>query len=112
MDEVIYPLYLPENTKFKSEEKVSVEGSERVILNFEGDKPFTLIQETAEINDEFEIIPVYGEITFLDSSFGVLTSTSLNWTSGEREYYLVGENLSEEELISIAASTTVVSSNK
>lgn len=112
LDEVIYPMYLPENTKFESEEKVSVEGSERVILNFEGDKPFTLIQESASINEDFEIIPVYGELTFLDSTFGALTNTSLNWTSNNKEYYLIGENLSEEELVQIASSTASVSSNK
>ena len=112
IDDVIYPMYLPENTKFESEEKVSSEGSERVILNFEGDKPFTLIQETSAVSDEFEIIPVYGELTFLDSSFGVLTNTSLNWTDNNKEYYLIGENLSEEELIQIASSTSSVAINK
>ena len=112
IDEVIYPMYLPDNTKFESEEKVSTEGSERVILNFEGDKPFTLIQEANVASDEFEVIPIYGELTFLDSSFGVLTSTSLNWTDNNKEYYLVGENLSEEEMVEIASSTNAVSINK
>lgn len=112
VDDVIYPMYLPENTKFESEEKVSTEGSQRVILNFEGEKPFTLIQETSAVSDEFEIIPVYGELTFLDSSFGVLTSTSLNWTNNNKEYYLIGENLSEEELVQIASSTSSVALNK
>lgn len=112
VDNVIYPMYLPNNTKFESEEKVSVDGSQRVILNFEGEKPFTLIEETSTINEEFEVVPVYGELTFLDSSYGVVTNTSVNWSYGGKDYYLVGENLSEKELVQIALSTKAISSNK
>lgn len=112
VDEIIYPMYLPENTKFESEEKVVTEDTSRVILNFRGDKPFTLIEEEAVSSEEFEIIPVSGELTFMAGTIGSLTNTSLNWNNGEKDYYLVGENLNEEELINIAASTTAVSMNK
>lgn len=112
IDEIIYPMYLPENTRFESEEKVVTEDTNRVILNFKGDKPFTLIEEEAVSSEEFEIIPVSGELTFMAGTIGSMTNTSINWNVGEKDYYLVGENLNEEDLINIAASTTAVSMNK
>ncbi len=112
LDEVIYPMYLPKGTELSSEEKVNEEGTERTILTFSGDKPFTLVQENATVSKEFEIEPVYGEPTFVDTALGSLTNTSLSWATNGKEYYLVGENLSEEELVSIASSTIVSSSNK
>lgn len=112
INEVVYPMYLPENTKFSEEEKVNVDGNERTILTFSGEKPFTLIQEEATASKQFEIEPVYGELTFVDTALGSLTSTSLNWSSNGKEYYLVGENLSEEELVNIASSTIIPSINK
>ena len=112
LNEIVYPMYLPKGTSFNNEEKVSTNGSERTILTFSGEKPFTLVQEQAEVSKTFEIEPVYGEITFVDTALGSLTSTSLSWNSNGKEYYLVGENLSEEELVSIASSTIVSSTNK
>ena len=55
IDDSIYPLALPTGTKLSTEEKVSKTNGERVILTFEGEKPFLLVEETANVFDEFII---------------------------------------------------------
>ncbi len=46
IEDVIYPMYLPSNTHLSNKEKVTKESGERLILTFDGDNPFMLIEET------------------------------------------------------------------
>lgn len=112
MDEIVYPMYLPTNTKFSGEEKVNKEGEERTILTFSGEKPFTLVEEMSSVSKDFEVEPVYGDLTFVNTVAASLTNNSISWSDNGRDYYLVGDNLSEDELVSIASSTIVPSTNK
>lgn len=104
IDDSIYPLALPVGTKLSTEEKVSKDNGERVILTFEGEKPFLLVEETASVFDEFTIIPTSGDPYILQDSIGVLGTNSLNWTTGGIEYYIVSDVLNQNELIEIASS--------
>src|SRR5574344_309114 len=104
IDDIIYPMYLPINTTLTAQNKVSKENGERVILTFEGDSPFTFIQETISIPEEPEIIVMNGEPMFLYDTVVALTDKSVNWISDGIEYYLVSDSLEEIELIKIAAS--------
>ena len=45
IEDIIYPMYIPVGTKFQNQEVVKSDGSERVILTFEGEKPFILVEE-------------------------------------------------------------------
>ena len=58
IDDFIYPLYVPANTYLKNREFVNTDDGERVILTFNGDKNFVLIEEVSNVSDEFEIIPI------------------------------------------------------
>lgn len=102
--DVIYPLYVPENTALKSKDVVSTENGERVILTFSGDNSFVLVEETISPSPEFEIIPVYGDPEIVNDSIGALSSNSLSWTSNNINYYITGSNLAREDLLSIATS--------
>ncbi|MBP3841417.1 MAG: outer membrane lipoprotein carrier protein LolA [Bacilli bacterium] len=104
LQDSIYPLVLPSGTKLSNEEKVTKTGGERVILTFEGEKPFLLVEETANVFDEFTVVPANGEPFILQDSIGVLGENSLNWTSGGIEYYMVSDVLNQDELIEIASS--------
>lgn len=112
IDEVLYPMYLPSGTTFKSEETVKTEESERVILTFAGDKSFIMIEETTNIPKEFEIESSSGELVFYENILGGMTDTSLTWTMNGKDYYIIGKDLSNEELLKVASSTQVVSSLK
>ena len=112
IDDVIYPMVLPEGTKLESEEKVDMTDGERVILTFSGDKPFLLVEETVKTMDEFTVIPTMGEPVMFMDSLGVLSDNSVNFTSGGINYYLVSDVMSQDELIEIANSINVLPTMK
>lgn len=107
LDEIVYPLYVPANTFLKNRETVSTEEGERVILTFNGDKNFVLIEEVANISEEFEIIPVYGDPLMLSNTIGALSTNSLSWSHNNVDYYLASNDLSTSEILSIADSLSV-----
>lgn len=104
LEDIIYPLYVPANTYLKGKETVNTEDGERVILTFNGDKNFVLIEETARVNEEFEIIPVYGDPLMLSNTIGALSTNSLSWNVDNVSYYLASNDLSTAEILSIADS--------
>ena len=112
IDDVIYPLVLPEGTKLSSEEKVNTNDGERVILTFSGDKPFLLVEETVKAMDEFTVIPTMGEPLMFMDSIGVLSDNSVTFTSGGINYYLVSEVMNQDELLEIANSINLVPTMK
>jgi len=104
LESIIYPLYIPSNTHLKSSEKIDTDVGERVILTFSGDKDFVLIEEVANISSEFEIIPVYGDPMMVSDTVAALSANSLSWSSGSVDYYLASNELSQEEMLTIASS--------
>ena len=112
LDSSIYPLVVPTGTKLTSEEKLKKDSGERIILTFDGEKPFLLVEETANVEEEFTIIPTYGEPYQLMDTLGVMTNNSLTWTSNGIEYYIVSDVLSQNELIEVAQSINVLPTMK
>lgn len=112
LDDTIYPLVLPTGTKLVSEEKVQKDVGERIIMTFDGDKPFLLVEESAVCEDEFTIIPTYGEPYQLMDTLGVMTNNSLTWTSNGIEYYIVSDVLNQDELIEVAQSISYLPTMK
>lgn len=112
LEDTIYPLVLPTGTKLVQEEKVEKTNGNRIIMTFDGDKPFLLVEETANIEEEMTVVPTYGEPFMLMDSFGALTDNSLTWTSGGIEYYIVSDVLSQDELLEVAQSINVLPTMK
>ncbi len=112
INDIIYPMYIPDNTKLTSQERVKLEEGERVILTFTGDKEFTLIEETAAVEDENVIIPVSGEIEMISDVFGYLTDNSVSWISGGIDYYLSSQTMDKTELLSVASSINMLPVSK
>ena len=108
LDTIVYPMYLPVGTKYQKEEKVSTGGEEKIILTYTGEKPFTLIEEASKKNKDHTTVAVSGEVAFYGNVLGVMSNTTLSWNENEREYYLISEDLSKEELLKIALSTSSV----
>ena len=48
-------MYLPSNTHLAKEDRVTKTDGERVIMTFAGDKNFTLIEETTDIYDKWNL---------------------------------------------------------
>ncbi len=112
IEDTIYPLSLPSGTKLVSEEKIKKDDGERVIMTFEGEKPFLLVEETANVYGEMTVIPTNGEPYMLQDSYGVLANNSLSWSSSGIEYYLVSDVLNQDELVDVAQSISVLPTMK
>lgn len=104
IDSIIYPLYIPSSTYLSNSEKVDTDEGNRVILTFAGEKNFTLIEEIANISQEFEIIPVYGEPVMLSDTIAAKSANSMYWTSDNINYYLTSNDLTTAEMVTIAES--------
>lgn len=112
IEDIIYPMYMPINTFLSSQDKVSKEDGERVILTFEGEKPFLLVEETVNKEEELTVIPTYGEpFQFMDT-VGALSTNSLSWIANGMEYYLVSDVLNQDELVEVAESISVIPTMK
>lgn len=112
IDDIIYPLYIPTGTALVDKEKVAKTDGERIILTFDGEKPFLLVEETVSIEEEFSVVPTYGEPLLLADTVAALSSNSISWVSGGIEYYIVSDAMSQVELIEIASSISAIPTMK
>lgn len=108
IDEAIFPMFLPENTTLKSQDVITKDNGERVILTFAGDKPFILIEETASKEEEYEIIPTLGEPVLLIDTIGSVSDDSISWISKGMQYYITSNTLSKDELLKVAKSISTI----
>lgn len=108
IEDIIYPMYIPENTSLTSQDTVSTTNGERVILTFSGDKPFMLVQETVAKTEDLLTIPVNGEPILFADTVGAKTDSSITWLSNGLEYYLVSDILTDDELVSVAKSISAL----
>lgn len=107
LDDIVYPLYVPANTYLNGKETISTDEGERIILTFNGDKNFVLIEEVSNVSEEFEVVPVYGDPLMLSNTVGALSTNSLYWSVDNVDYYLVSNDLTTAEITSIADSLSV-----
>ena len=112
IEDIIYPMYLPENTYLTNQEKINKEDGQRLILTFDGDSSFMLIEETITIEDEHQIIPTYGDLELLSDTIAVVNDNSVNWISNGIEYYVVSDVMAKNELLEVARSISVLPVSK
>lgn len=112
IQDIIYPMYIPANTYLTGQNVVNKDDGERVILTFSGEKPFIFVQETISYENEMSTIPVYGEPLILTDTIGALSDNSASWVSNNVEYYIVSDSLSQEELVSVVQSVSVMPVSK
>lgn len=112
IEDIIYPMYLPLNTHLTSKDTVTKEDGERLILTFEGDSPFVLIEETAKMEDSHVIVPTYGEPELLVDTVASISNNSVNWVSNGIEYYVISDVTSTSELLQVARSISTIPVSK
>ena len=112
LDEAIFPLYLPSGTKLIDQQTIATDAGDRVILTFDGESSFVLVEETAMSNAELEVIPTSGEPYLLMGTYGSLNDNSITWTSGGIDYYITSDVMSQQELIEVARSLSVIPTMK
>ena len=112
LEDTIYPLFVPSGTKLIDEKEINKDNGKRVIMNYDGEKSFVLVEETEDVFNEFTIIPSYGEPCLLMDTLGVASTNSLSWNSGGIDYYLVSDVLSQTEMMEVASSINGIVSTK
>jgi hypothetical protein len=108
IEDIIYPMYIPANTHLTSQDTVEKTSGQRIILTFEGDKPFVLVEETANKEDSFTIIPTYGDPIQLTDTVGYVSENTVSWISNGIEYYLASDVINQDELLQVAESISAI----
>ena len=112
LEDVIYPLFVPSGTKLVEEEEIPKENGKRIIMNYDGEKSFLLVEETADVFHEFTVLPTLGEPYLFMDSLGVMNDNSFSWTSGGVDFYLVSDVMSTDEMMEVAQSISGIVSMK
>ncbi|ASN07089.1 LolA family protein [Virgibacillus necropolis] len=103
-----FTLAFPLNTagaELTEQKTIELENGKRVIMTFEGEKNFTLIEETAEVLPTMASPQaVEGEIVNLGFAVGALSTNSIEWQNNGMSFYLASDDLTREELIEVAKS--------
>lgn len=108
IEDIIYPMYIPENTSLTAQNRISFENGERVILTFGGESSFMFVQETVSKEAEMLTIPVMGEPVLFADTVAAVADNSITWISNGVEYYVVSDVLETSELLEIAMSVSVL----
>ena len=108
LEDIVYPLYLPDGTKLTNEETVKTEDGKRVILTFGGEKSFILVEETVSKEQEFTVIPTMGEPYMFTDTVGALSDSSITFTSSGVDYYITSTTMKQSELLEVAKSISLV----
>lgn len=109
INDIVYPLYLPEDTHLSTKDTVETDTGDRVIMTYAGTKPFMIIEEAATASKEMEITSVYGDPLLLSTAIGAIGANSLEWQTNNMSYYITSSYLTQEELMTIAESLNTAS---
>lgn len=109
LEDIIYPLYLPEDTHLSTKDTVKTDDGDRVIMTYAGAKPFMIIEEATKASKEMEITSITGDPLFLSNAIGALGSNSLEWQSNKTNYYITSSYLTQDEMRTIAESLNTAS---
>ncbi|ARI78839.1 LolA family protein [Halobacillus mangrovi] len=106
--EVLYPQETF-GAELASEQEVKTDEGSRVIMTYDGDKSFTLVQEKAEVQaasaQQTEV--VNGDpVQLADGVIGAMDGNRLEWSQNGTTYQLASNDLSQAEMASVASSIT------
>ncbi|MCE4050686.1 MULTISPECIES: outer membrane lipoprotein carrier protein LolA [Bacillaceae] len=87
------------------EKKVATEDGERVVLTYDGQKSYTIIQEKAEVAPATAgPINMTGNPVDLGFAIGAVSGNKISWTYEGVDYVIASTELSEDEMAEIARS--------
>jgi outer membrane lipoprotein-sorting protein len=90
-------------SKLVDEKEVKLEDGKRVVLTYEGEKSFTIVQEKVTVK-EASSSPTYvdGDLVDLGFTIGAVSEGSITWTVDGVDYMIASNDLTEKELVEIA----------
>jgi outer membrane lipoprotein-sorting protein len=99
---VKYPEEIP-GVRLMGEKEVKIEDGKRVVLTYDGEKSFTLVQEKTSVMPATSgPTNMVGEIVDLGFTIGAITDNSLTWTNDGVDYMIASNDLTAEEMVNIA----------
>ena len=105
IDEIVYPMYVPVDTYLSGQDVVETKSGERVILTFNGESSFTIVQEN--LSNDNTLNYVYGDPYLILDTVGSITDYSVSWISNGVEYSVLSDTMNIDELITVAQSISV-----
>lgn len=101
-------------TTLTDEEEIMTGNGKRVVLTYNGEKSFTLMQEQVDVIQTASMSPqmIEGDPVDLGFTIGFLTDHSLTWIDGNVEYMIASNDLSKEEMVMLAKSVQGVAVEK
>ncbi len=104
-----YPTAEIAGVEAKAEKKVLTAGGEQLILTFAGNgKSYTLIESRAEVAKTVSSTTEMGEPVDLGYTIASVTDHSVSWTYEGVDFLLASNDLTKEELITVAGSVQEV----
>lgn len=107
--ETSYPSVQLENTKLVGDKVIREGGMERVVLTYEGDKAFTVMQQPAIKGTSMVPVTSPGDPVDLGFTIGAITDTSISWEKDGVAFFIASSKLTREEMIEVAGSMTISS---
>ncbi|MGE7943399.1 LolA family protein [Lysinibacillus xylanilyticus] len=95
--------------KMVDEQVIQDGGMERVILTFEGEKAFTVMQQPAMKGNAMLPVSTPGDPVDLGFTIGAITDTSISWENDGVAFFVASSKLTREEMVEVAASMTISS---
>ncbi|MEK5062131.1 LolA family protein [Cytobacillus sp. FSL R5-0596] len=102
---VKYPQMDMADVKLVDEQEMKTEDGKRVVLTYDGEKSFTLVQEKATVMPTSSVVTsVKGEPVDLGFTIGAVSDNTISWTYQGVDYMIASNDLSPEEMSDIARS--------
>lgn len=103
-----YPMLNWTHTKLADEKKLSLDNNntQRIILTFEGEKPFTLFQQPAFMTNSIVPVMSSGDPADLGHTIGAITDHSISWEKDGLSFFMASTKLSREEMMEVAMTVS------
>ncbi|MBM7096811.1 outer membrane lipoprotein carrier protein LolA [Bacillus sp. H-16] len=106
---VFFPMYSPQGTAYNESRELDTENGRRVILSYDGEQPFTLVQQRSrEVTASTPVQITDGSPVDLGFTIGAISrdgnTTNVSWSYEGTDFFLASQHLSDEEMLSIARS--------
>jgi outer membrane lipoprotein-sorting protein len=103
---VTYPTAAAEKgAELVEEKEVKTDNGKRVVLTYDGEKSFTLVQEKSTVVPAVTVsTTVNGDIQDLGFTVAAMTDRTITWTYDGVDYMLASNDLTPEEMTEIARS--------
>ncbi|PFA68641.1 DUF4367 domain-containing protein [Bacillus sp. AFS015802] len=102
---VLYPMSEITGTELIEEKEMATDTGKRVILTYDGEKSFTIVQEKSAVVPTMTVsTSLKGELVDLGFTVAAMTDQSIRWTNNGVDYMLASNDLTPSEMVMVAQS--------